>query len=76
MSDEMVTPDEDTIVCGDGFPKEACILPPFHQGMPHHRIPVVTTGELVATGIDVVTYGDVVNGKTRYVTPEELEMEG
>lgn len=59
-----------TVVCGDGFPVEACILLPGHTGG-HDRIPVVTTGEKLAYGIDEVTYGDVVAGTTKYVTPED-----
>lgn len=59
------------VVCGNGFPNDTCILLPLHDG-PHERIPVKTTGEKVAYGIDKVTYGDVVDGKTRYVTPEDM----
>ena len=59
------------VVCGDGFPHDTCILSPDHAG-PHDRLPVTTTGERVAYGINKVTYGDVVAGKTRYVTPEEM----
>lgn len=61
---------ETDVVCGDGFPGDTCILLPNHDGL-HDRIPVVTTGEVVAYGIDKVTYGDVVNGKAYYVDFEE-----
>lgn len=66
---------ESEVVCGDGFPGDACILAPKHDGL-HERIPVVTTGEVLAYGIDKVTYGDVVNGKARYVPFDEANRPG
>lgn len=65
---------EEDEVCGFGFPIAACVLTPGHEGL-HNQVPVTTTGEFVAYGIDKVTYGDVVNGKTRYVDAPEEESQ-